>query len=206
MQNKRSIAMKAKLIKSGFVLAIVLPMVVVAADTPSTRPTYASADEVLAACQKAHHDGDTQAFIDCYSPHAQEHFVHLLLTMIAHSPTSSPSGQADPQKAVFEAKYGLDHRDKNPGETDAQLVDRLAGQIKDQRGFLIDFVSRQDAARPKDLPVQPTPELQNLQVSPDGKTAAGKLVRHEPDGSAMSQNAKFRKVDGSWLIDDIIFF
>jgi hypothetical protein len=200
--------MKMRSTTLGLILLVVcgLCLGALAQALSATRPVYPSPADVLAACQKANHDGDARAFVDCYSSQAHKHFLKFLIMMIANSPTTLPTGQVDPEKAAFEAKYGLDHREKRPGETNAQLVDRLDAGVTDPRGCLIDFMTHQFANRPKDRPASPAPELQNIQIDGQGETAVGKLVRHEANGGTMSQNAKFRKSDGSWLLDDIVFF
>jgi hypothetical protein len=183
---------------------VVFPALIHGAEPTTANAVYVTPADVVAAAMKANREGDIPAEIGCLSPDGQEKWTKLWLRIVVSMPTSAPATtDLDKQREAMLAKYGVDLRDRRTGETDAQTVDRFARQIKDKSAFLEEIASKQPPRR-KD---QPTPVLENVQISADGMSAVAKLVRHDADGKgSMSMDVKFQKIDGSWKIDSMIFF
>jgi hypothetical protein len=175
-----------------------------AANAPTTAPSYATPADVIAACQKAGRAGDYQTLVDCYSPEGMKQATEFCIDILVSDAPTGPSTQPTPQPILaLEKKYGLD-RPRRPGESDDLFEARLADAITDKRAFLIEaagiFGDQNQANN------NPPSELINVNISSDGKTAVAKLVQKDPDGSAMTQDVKFTKIDGSWKLDQVISF
>lgn len=184
------------------ILGLMIPPALVWADGPTTAPAiYATPADVFAASEKAARAGDCETYVDCQSPDNQEIFVKLFVQIAMATPTTNPNpSDQDKQILAFMAKYGLDHHDRLAGEADYQWTDRVAALIKDKPAFLKDLMSQ----NPPDPNPGPMPELTDLQIQADGVTATAKAVVHTPDGTAGSQDVKFKKIDGSWRLDSLV--
>lgn len=188
------------------ILSLLIVPVLTSAGTPTTAPTvFATPADVYAAALKATRAGDTRTVVSCLSPETQAEWVSMCVSLILSEPTTAPS-DSDKDKVALEAKYGLDHPQRRPGETDEQLADRLAAQIKDKVAFLNEWMSHDAAQDKADPGSQPAPELVNVHIEGDGTVAVAKLVQHEADGSTTSMDVKFKKIDGSWKIDSMMLF
>ena len=168
-------------------------------------PVYASPQEVVDACRAAHARHDVAAELDCYGPTGQRTIATMLMRFAFATPTTRPAGGAvDPEKAAFEAKYGLDHRQQKPGESPAAFAERLAAELPDLHAFLLDFMKRQQAhaaTRPARQPAsQPSWTFEDLTIDPAGTAASATLTQRDNAGGTMSQTVKFEKVDGGWKL------
>jgi hypothetical protein len=183
---------------------VLLTAVSASAAPPATRPVYATPADVVAAAQRANKEDDFETILNCQSPAGQQKMVKFVITIMARSPATRP---ADAERDAFELRHRLSDRTPRAGETPGQVVDRLIGDLPDSRAFLLDFMTQQKAIRAKRPPsTRPAPDLTNLVVSPDGLTATGDLSRRDPDGGTMSQHISFSKIDGSWLLNDMMFY
>lgn len=183
---------------------------IASAETPSTRAIYATPAEVVAAAQKATAEKDMAASLDCYSPAGHDALAKFILWAVASTPTTVPASQpANPERAEFEAKYGLDRRERKAGESTEQFATRLMEGLPDRRAFLVDFMTRQQTHQakrpPATRPSEPL-ELQDVQIDASGTNATAKLLRKSRDGGTMSQNVKFEKIDGSWRIATVMMY
>jgi hypothetical protein len=199
--------------KMIFVLAMILGFnsipTMAKANEPTTAPAiYAAPADTLAAATKAMRDGNVDVYLECLSPNAINlNAVSFVGMMTMDTPTDAPTPtDPDKQKAAFEARYGLDHRQRHVDETDEQFADRLAAKIQDKRAFMRDFIAQVLSDKNTDAKSNPVPELVNLHIQPDGTTAVAKLVQHVGDGTTMSQDIQFKKIGGSWKIDNAVLF
>jgi hypothetical protein len=192
---------------SSILLLVVFPSLVRAAGATTLPAIYATPADVVAAADKALHAGNAQVLVDCLDADSQEKLTQFFLFAMASDLTDAPAtAPSDKQKAAFNAKYALDHVQRLPGETDEQMGDRLAKQIKDKRQFLIDMTLQLNDDNKKSGKVIPPMELDNLHIQPDGTTAVGQLVHRQSDGTSDSQDVQFKKIDGAWKFDGAVMF
>ena len=170
----------------------------------AARPVYATPAEAVAAAQAAFARDDFEAEVDCFSPDGQKAlsktFLRLLVSMPPAALNSSPMGK---EIAAIEAKYGLKDWQRKPGETDEQMIDRLAGGITTKREFVLATMGLNKGHNDK---AQVPTMLEDVHIEDGGESAIGKLVRHEANGATVSQDVRFKKIGGSFLIDNAIFF
>lgn len=170
---------------------------------------YSTPAEVLAAYEKAHDAGDDAAGIDCLSVEGQEKSLQFILGMelaTRQPEPGAPAPSAEEKKARAEmdallAKHGIKDLTPRPGEDTEALVKRITAHVTDRRTLLIDLMKMLAEPGAKPSPCRKG-EVQDLKVA--GDDATGKYVVKEPDNSQSSQDLKFKKVDGSWLLADMV--
>ncbi|HEV7299430.1 MAG TPA: hypothetical protein VGN72_08720 [Tepidisphaeraceae bacterium] len=203
----------SKILLAAIVGAIsVVPQQLAVAQAPTSQPTtsavvYETPEAVVLAARNANKTGDHVAEIDCYSPAGHAAIARVLMWMIASPPTTQSATQPiNPDRAAFEARHGLDRRAQKPGESRDDFAKRLVDELPDKRAFLLDFMTKQPPRRrPTSQPAGPL-QLQDVTIDPSGTTATAKLVRKGRDGSTMSQEVKFEKIDGSWRIATMMMY
>lgn len=175
------------------------------AAVPATRPVYDSPAAVVAASRQAYRTGDVRTGIDCLSPVGRQKAARFVTMMLVRGHSTTLPAKDAAERQAFEDKYGLSDRTPRPGETTDQLIDRLTAAIPDQRAFLTDFAARAQQSHKAPSSTAPSPELTGVTVAADGRTATADLSRTNGNGT-MTQHLHFTKVDGGWLLDDLMFY
>ena len=191
---------------TGFGIVMLLAMFTLT--TRATAATYSSPQEVLAAFEKAHDANDDAATLDCLSPEGITRTAQFMvgMEMATRQPDpNAPPPSADEKKAQAKidallAKHNIKDTAARPGEEGEAYVDRITAHMTDPRTLLLDLMKIMNGGA-KQAPCRKG-ELQNLKIT--GDTATGKYVVKDPDGSSMSQNLKFKKIDNSWRLADLV--
>ncbi len=174
-------------------------------------PKYSTPAQVVAAYEKAHDAGDDGAGIDCMSPGGQNKCLKFMVGMelaTRQTEPGAPPPSAEEKKAQAEtdallAKHGIKDLAKRAGEEEEAYINRITAHVTDQRTLLIKMMQMMEGAVPG---TKPAPcrkgEIKDLKIT--GDTATGKYVTKEEGDSTMSQDLKFKQIDGSWLLADVI--
>ena len=199
--------------KSHFAAIVVLAAFAALASEPPTRPVFQTPADAVSASIAANAKGDIDAILATQSDGAHRQMAQLIVTMIVQAgPTTVPADE-EARREAFLARHGLSDVNPRDGETPEQTADRLLAGMADKRAFLREFgesnlqrraAKRAATTKPTTTPVRPT--LSDVVIAPDGTTAIGKLSRRDSDRSETSMTIKFVNVDGSWLIDNMIFY
>jgi len=157
--------------------------------------------DAIAAAEQAFDRNDKAAQVDCLSPAGQTALSEMLV-MVAGMAAADP-GAKEMQRQIDElfARHGVTDRKAKEGEDPQAHAKRIASQIKDKRPFLVDALKLNLADEPAGTKCVKG-ELKDVKIT--GDTATGTYAVKTDDSSTMSQEMKFSRSNGSWLIDSLI--
>ena len=178
-------------------------------DKSTTAPVLSTPADVIAAVQDARRRGDHEAKFDLMTPEATSEFVETVVTTMVGD--SGPDVNSPEERKVLDQlteKYQLPHLTAHTEAGANRATNQLMRQIADKKAFAKDY-SRWTFGTTPATPAadsstsMPPAELQNLQISPDGMSATAQLVLNG-GGVTRMQPVRFRKINGAWLIDDVL--
>ena len=195
----------------AWVAVMVMALTAIGAAGALGAAKYSTPAAVVAAYEKAHDAGDDGAALDCMSPEGQDKCLKFMVAMelaTRQTDPGAPPPTADEKKAQAEfdallAKHGIKDLAKRAGEEEEAYVNRITAQVTDPRTLLVKLMQTMEGAVPG---TKPAPcrkgELKDLKIT--GDTATAKYVTREESDSTMSQDLKFKQIDGSWMLADFI--
>jgi hypothetical protein len=189
---------------------MMVAMVVAGAASARGAAKYATPAEVIAAYEKAHDANDDAAAVDCFSPEGMNRSVKFMVAMEMATRQPEPGAAAaaptpEEKKAhaamdALLAKHGIKDLATRQGEDSEAYVNRITAPVTDPRGLMLDLMKFLETG------AKPAPcrkgEVADLKIN--GDDATGKYVVKDPDGSSSSQDLKFKNIDGSWRLADVV--
>jgi hypothetical protein len=157
--------------------------------------------EVMSAAEDAFGKGKFDALADCFDAGGQRQMAQSYVGIFVME-LSEGSGPGVKKIKDLLAKFGLTDIAKKAGETDEQLADRLAAQLKDPRAFMIKATPLAFPNPKSKGPIKG--ELKDVKI--DGQKAQAKYAVKLSGTNAMTQDVTFAQVNGSWKIAKAIVF
>jgi hypothetical protein len=162
---------------------------------------FSTPAEVISAAENAFGKGKFDALADCFDAEGQKQMVQSYVSEFAMSVSESSGPEVQKIKDLL-AKYGVSDVAKKAGETDDQLAERLAAQIKDPHAFMVEATPLAFPNPKGKGPIKG--EVKDVKI--DGQKAQGDYSVKTPGSDDVTQHVKFAQANGSWKISSAIAF